>query len=57
MKIWYEIEMTIRRLEAPFTVLQFPNTKTGVMIEQATGKEVASTPEEAHSLLLEGKYK
>jgi hypothetical protein len=57
MKIWYEIQMTIRRLEAPFTVLQFPNTKTGVMIELATGLQVASTPEEAHWILIERKYK
>jgi hypothetical protein len=57
MNIWYEIQIAIRRLDAPFTVLQFPNTKTGVMIEQTTGKEVASTPDEAHWILIEGDYK
>jgi hypothetical protein len=56
MKIWYEIQITIRRLNAPFTVLQFPNTKSGVMIEQSTGKEVASTPDEAYEILLERQY-
>jgi hypothetical protein len=57
MKTWYEIQMTIRQLGAPYGVLQFPNTKSGVMIELATGKEVASTPDEAHWILIEGKYK
>jgi hypothetical protein len=57
MKTWYEIQMTIRQLGAPYGVLQFPNTKSGVMIELATGKEVASTPDKAHWILIEGKYK